>query len=73
MADQRDYFFRRGRIAQFLHERGYPVNQIPEDGLDESGYETFSFDERVGERRMNPWFDPEDWRGVVDIHNGKWT
>lgn len=72
----------RGRMAQFLFERGYPVNDIAEDGISEEGYFAFLKDddgkriinriEGTVEREERPWRHPEHWVGLERIMRGDW-
>lgn len=80
MATNEDWWFTKGRVAQFLHERGYPVNDIPENGLSEQGYRTtvrdaggrimISGDEIV--TCLNPWWSLDDWVEIEAIYRGEW-
>jgi hypothetical protein len=74
--------FVRGRAAQYLFERAYPVNDIPEGGVSAEGYSVFLYDgdgNRIidferGEMKTEerPWRDPEHWAGLERIMKGEW-
>lgn len=74
--------FVRGRAAQYLFERGYPVMDIPEGGVGADGYSVFLYDgdgkriidlgRDVVETEERPWRDPEHWAGLERIMKGEW-
>jgi hypothetical protein len=74
--------YTRGRVAQYLHDRGYPVRDIPESGVSVDGYSVFLRDENgkciIDSERSemktedHPWLDPEHWLGVQRIMKGEW-
>ncbi len=74
--------FIRGRMAQYLHERGYPVHDISEDGVREEGYMVFLKDkngkrivnlaEGILEAELRPWESPRHWEALERIMRGDW-
>lgn len=74
--------FTHGRAAQYLFERGYPVNDIPEGGVTADGYSVFLHDgdgnfiidrkHGIAKVEQRPWRDPEHWLGLERIMKGEW-
>lgn len=70
----------RKRVADYLRSKGYPVDDMPEDGVSEEGYEVFLKDPE-GKRiiawnysplrsKKYPWKRKEHWREVCRIWMG---
>jgi len=74
--------YTRGRAAQYLYERGYPVHDILESGVSVDGYSVFLRDDdgkHIIDRERSeikteehPWLDPAHWLGVQRIMKGGW-
>ena len=71
---------RRQRVADYLRSEGYPVDDMPEDGVSEEGYEVFLKDpegkriiawnhERLKSKKYS-WKSEDHWREVCRIWIG---